>query len=131
MCTPSLQLKNLLEILHSVFAQRTFEIGWEGVTFVDVAANLAHPAAFAVFGFFGWLRFGFYVLLVRVVSYGWLVGKHLGIQHIGDEHGVRVEIDALIDTASQIGVSVFWDIEHMVDGAVLGIAIGELVYLTS
>jgi hypothetical protein len=57
------------EILHAMFAQRAFEIGWEGVSFVDVAAHLAHPTAFAVLGFLGWLRFGFYVFLVVVVCH--------------------------------------------------------------
>ena len=115
----SLQLKNLLEILHAVFAQRTFEIGWERITLVNVAAHFAHPATFAVFGFLLRLRFGFYVVLVIIVGEGRLVGKHLGIKHIGDEHGVGAEVDALGDTAGQIGVGKFRDIEHMVDGTVL------------
>ena len=68
-CTPPLQLKNLLKILNAMFAQRAFEIGWEGVTFVDIAAYLADPATFAVFGFLGRLWFGFYVLLIVVICH--------------------------------------------------------------
>ena len=114
-----------------MFAQRTFEIGWKGITFVDIAADLADPAAFSVFGFLGRLRLGFNVLLIVVVCHGGLVGKDLGIEHIGDEHGVRAEVDALGDTTGQICVGVFRDIEHMVDGTVLGLAILELVHLAS
>ena len=127
-----LYLKNLLEILNAVFAQRTFEIGWEGFAFVDIAAHLAHPTAFAVFGLLWlWLWFGFYVLLVIIVGKGRLVGKHLGIQHVGDEHGVRAEVDTLGDTASQVGIGVFRNIEHVVDGAMLALAVGELIHLAS
>ena len=130
-CTPSLQLKNLLEILHAVFTQRAFEIGWEGVTFVDIAADLADPATFAVFGFLGRLWFGFYVLLIVVVSHGRLVGKNLGIEHIGDKHRMCAKVDALGDATGQIGVGVFRDIEHMVDGSVFCLAVSEFVHLTS
>ena len=127
-----LYLKNLLEILNAVFAQRTFEIGWEGFAFVDIAAHLAHPTAFAVFGLLWWWRwFGFYVLLVIIVGEGRLVGKHLGIQHIGDEHGVCAEVDALGDTASQVGIGVFRDVEHVVDGTVFRFAVSKFVHLAS
>ena len=98
-CTPSLQLKNLLKILNAMFTQRAFEIGWEGVTLIYIAANLANPTAFAVFGLFSWLRFGLDVLLVVVVGHRGFVGQHLGIENIGNEHGVRAEIDAFSDTA--------------------------------
>ena len=112
-----------------MFAQGAFEIGWEKVTFVNVAANFAHPTSFAVLGFFGWLRFGLDVLLVIVVGHRGLVGKHLGIEHIGNEHRVRTEVDALGDATGQVGVGVLWDVKYMVDGTVFGFAVGKLVHL--
>ena len=112
-----------------MFAQWAFEIGWEGVTLIYIAADLADPAAFAVLGFLGWLRFGLDVLLVVVVGHRRLVGQHLGIEHIRYEHGVRTEVDAFGDTAGQIRVGVFRDVEHMVHRTMFSFAIGELVHL--
>lgn len=86
---------------------------------------------FAVFGFLGRLWLGFYVLLIVVVSHGRLVGKDFSIQHIGDEHRVRAEVDTLGDTASQIGVGVFRDVKHMVDSTMLRLAGSEFVHLAS
>ena len=129
MCTPSLQLKNLLKILNAMFAQGAFKIGREGVTLIYIAANLANPTAFAVFGLFSWLRFGLDVLLVVVVGRRGFVGQHLGIENIGNEHGVRAEIDAFGDTAGQVGVGVFRNIEHMVDGSVFSLTVSEFVHL--
>ena len=94
-----------------MFAQGTFEIGWEGITLVNVTADLADPAAFAVLGFFGlWLWLGFDVLLVIVVGHGRYVRKHLSVKYIGNEHGVCAKINALGDPAGQISVGVFGDI---------------------
>ena len=114
-----------------MFAQWAFDFVGEEIALVDIAAHLAHPAAFAVLGFLSGLRFGLDILLVIVVGHGGFVGKHLSIQHIGDEHGVRAEIDALGDTAGQIGVGVFRDVEHMVDGTVFALAVGEFVHLSA
>ena len=130
-CTPSLQLKNLFKILLAVFAQWTLDIVGEEVALIDVAAHLADPAAFAVLGLFGGLGLGFDIPLVIVVSHRGFVGKHLGVQHIGDEHGVCAEIDALGDTAGQIGVGVLGDVEYMVHGTVFGFTVGEFVHLTT
>ena len=128
----SLQLKNLLKILLAMFAQGAFDVVGEEIALVDVAAHRTHPAAFAVLGFFGrGLRLGFDVLLVVVVGRGGLVGQHLGVEHIGDEHRVRAEIDALVDTAGQITVGVLGDVEHMVHGTVFSLAGGELVHLAT
>jgi len=115
-----------------MFAHWAFKIGWEGVTFIDIAADLAHPATFTVLGLFGnglWFRFD--VFLIIIVGDRWLVGQHLGIQHIGDEHSVGAEVDALGDSASQIGVGVLRDVKHVVDGTVLCLTIGKLVHLPS
>ena len=114
-----------------MFAQGTFKIGWEGVTFVNVAADLAHPATFAVFGLFLWLRLRLYVVLVIVVCQGRLVRQHLGIKDISDKHRMRAKIDALSDSAGQIGVGVLRDIKHMVNGTMLGLAIGKFVHFAS
>ena len=114
-----------------MFAQRAFNVIGEEITLVDVATHLAHPAAFAVLGFLGGLWLGFDVLLVIVVGHGGLVGKYLGIKHIGDKHGVRADIDALGDTAGEVGVGVLGNIEHMVDGTVFCFAVGEFVHLAA
>ena len=126
-----LQLKNLLEIFHAMFAQRAFEIGWEGFSFIDIATHLAHPATFAVLRLLCGLGFGLDVLLIIVVGHAGLVGQHLGIKHVGDEHGMRAEVDALGNTASQKGISVFRDVEHMVDGTVFRLAVCKFVHLAS
>ena len=121
-----------LEILNAMFAKRAFEIVGEEIAFINVTANLAFPAAFAIFRLVrGNLWLGFDVVLVIVVGHRWLVGKQLGIQHIGDEHGVRAEVDAFADTASQIGVGVFGDVKHMVHGSMFGLAIGEFVHASA
>ena len=112
-----------------MFAQRAFEIGWEGITLIYIAADLADPAAFAVLGLLGWLRFGLDVLLIVVVGHRGLVGQHLGIEYICYEHGVRAKVDTLGDTAGQVGIGVFRDVEHMVDGTMFSFAIGELFHL--
>ena len=126
-----LYLKNLLKILLAVFAQWAFDVVGEEIALVNIAAHFAHPAAFAVLGLLGRLRFGFDVLLVIVVSDGGLVGKHLGIQHISDKHCVCAEVDVLGDTTGQIGVGVFRDVEHVVHGAVFSLTVGEFVHLAS
>ena len=127
--TASLQLKNLFKILHAMFTQWTFEIGWKDVTFIDIAAHLAHPATFAVFGFLLRLWLGFYVVLVIIVGHRRLVGKHLCVKHISDKHGMCAEVDALGDTTSQISIGVFRNEEHMVNCAMLSLAISEFVHL--
>ena len=119
-----------LEVLDAMFAEWTHKIVRQEVAFVDIATNLALPAAFAVFGLLGLrLRLGLDVLLIVIVSQRRLVGKHLGIQHIGDEHGVSAEIDTLVDTTSQICIGILRNVKHMVHGAVFRLAVGELVHL--
>ena len=124
-----LQLKNLLEILHAMFAQRAFEIGWEGITFVNKATDLANPATFAIFRLLLRLWFGLYVVLVIVVCQGRLVRQHLGIKDVSDEHCMCAKVNAFGDAAGQIGVGVLRDVKHMVDSTVLGLAVGEFVHL--
>ena len=65
----SLHLKNLLKIFFAVFAERTFDVVGEEIALIDITAYLAHPAAFAILGLLGDLRFGLDVLLVIVVGY--------------------------------------------------------------
>ena len=119
---------DFLKFFFAVFAKRTFKIVGEFVALVNVAAHLAHPATFAVLGViiidFG---LGLDMPLVIVVGHGRLVGKHLGIKHFGDEHGVSAEINALADTASQIGVGVFRDVKDLVHSTMFGFASGEFV----
>ena len=106
----SLKLKNLFKVFLAVFAQRAFDVVGKEVALVDVAANLAHPTTFAVLGFLDGLRLGFDVLLVVVVGDRGLVGKHCCIKYVSDKHGVRAEVNALVDTTCQIGVGVFRDV---------------------
>ena len=112
-----------------MFAQRAFEIGWEGITFVNKATDLANPATFSVLWLLLLLWFGLYVVLVIVVCQGWLVRQHLGIEDICDKHRMRAKVDALGDAAGQIGVGVLRDVKHMVDGTVFGLTVGEFVHL--
>ena len=107
-----------------MFAQRAFEIGWEGVTLIYIAADLADPL-----GLFLNLGLGLRldILLVVVIRGRGNIGEHL---HLGDETNeehVSSQIDSLFHVGRDKGVGATHDGHRAVgDAATIG-EVSELI----
>ena len=73
----------LVQISHTMFAERADEIFRKFITLVNISAHLAYES-FLAFR----CRLWFYIVLIVVVGHGLDFGDHTGLGNAADEHSV-------------------------------------------
>ena len=95
-------LSNRLEICSSMLAQWADVVIRELVTFVNVSADLADKALFAL-GFWLW----FYIFLVIGVGHGVEIIHYAGLSNAADKHAVCAKIHILFNLQGHKCVDIF------------------------
>ena len=93
---------NRFKIHSAMLAQRADDIFRKFIAFIDVSADFAYPAFFAL-GLWLWL----YMLLVVGVSHGILIAHDAGLCDAADEHSMSAEIHIVFYLQGHESIDIF------------------------
>ena len=97
-----------LKIHSAMLAQRADDIFRKFIAFIDVSADFAYPAFFAL-GLWLWL----YMFLVVGVSHGILIAHDTGLCDAADEHPVSAEIHIVFYLQGHESIDITYRYAHL------------------
>ncbi len=107
-----------------MFAEGADEIFRKLLTLIDISADLAYPAFFAVS-----LRLGLDVILIIGIAHGFLVAHNTGFGNTADKHTMCIKVNVFLYFKGHEGVDIF----RQENKAVIGMkrfAVGEFIDIT-
>jgi len=113
------------KVCNAVLAQRTNEVLGQILALINISANLAYPAFFAV-----GLGLGFNVVLIVGIGHCFLVGYNARLCYAANKHAVGVKVNVVLNLERHKAVDVLGQENKPVVGA-QGSAVGKLVNVSA